>query len=408
MSVSTEDLVLWVDRMMKERNILIYKLDKCSGSTRGDGYLGEVNFIEVVVNSSDVGEEKVYNLVIKSANKSEIFRMKTPIQEAYYREMFMYTKVFPMLNEFQKEYALEDPFDQYAKCYSTCQDDKREALILKNLKSLGFEVHDRTIPQNLNHVLFVFKTYGKLHGTSLAMKTKKPALFKSMTKNMTDVLATFIIQADMIGNFVEEFKGAREILKKLGDSTLATKFEGFEDQIVEALTRMCFPDEPESVILHGDCWNNNMMFKYKDSNKTQPVSMCFIDFQLSKVASPILDLSYYLYTVADRSVLDNFDFLLQAYYRSLSDHLKHFGIIAEDIVTFDALKSQWKTYGKFGLAMAPFIIKIELCQSDEVVDFAESVEKGELKDALNIQIKNQDEFERRIKDVMEHFAEEFL
>ncbi|KAG5880044.1 hypothetical protein JTB14_018470 [Gonioctena quinquepunctata] len=371
MSTTVEDLEIWIDEMMKKMEIAKYKLDLSGSTSKGDGYLGEVNFIKVVA-SEDNGEEKVYDVVVKSANKSEEFRKQTPIQEAYHREMFMYTKVFPIFEEFQRDYALTTVFDSFTKCYSVCRTEKKEALILKNLKILGFEIHDRMVPQNLNHALFVFRNYGRLHGTSLALKIKKPGLFQSLTKNMTNVFGQFILQAGMVELLTEDFRQSVELLKGDGKTAIAEKLKCLEGDIGNALTKMTGSDRREAVILHGDCWNNNMMFKYKDGNTTQPIDMRFIDFQLS---------------------------------RSLTDFLKQFGIISDDIVTLKELKEQWKTFGKFGLAITPFIIKIELCQKDEVVDLAASAEKGDVRDALKVEIKDRGEFERRIKDVFEHFAE---
>lgn len=136
--------------------------------------------------------------------------------------------------------------------------------------------------------------------------------------------------------------------------------------------------------------------------------MRFIDFQLSRVASPILDLSYYLYTCADKSVLQNFDLLLQVYYSSLSDFLRQFNIDVENIFTFKEFKQQWKKYGKFGLAMAPFIVRAELSKTNEVVDIAEAAEKGNLSTAFDVDITDKEAYEERILQIYEHWANQCL
>lgn len=143
------------------------------------------------------------------------------------------------------------------------------------------------------------------------------------------------------------------------------------------------------------------------NNKNQPVDMCFIDFQLSRVASPIFDLSYYLYTCADRTILQNFDILLQVYHSSLTEFLEEFGICSENLLTFKELKEQWKVYGQFGLVLCPMIVKLELCDSDEAVDLTEAAKEGNLHSILNIKIKHYDLYEERIRDVFEHWAEKF-
>lgn len=84
MSTTVEDLEGWVDDMMKKREIYRFKMDIGGGTEKGDGYLGEVNFIKVVADLKN-GKEKTYNLVVKSAKKSDEFRKQTPIQEVYHR-----------------------------------------------------------------------------------------------------------------------------------------------------------------------------------------------------------------------------------------------------------------------------------------------------------------------------------
>ncbi|XP_018566828.1 uncharacterized protein LOC108907572 [Anoplophora glabripennis] len=408
MAVTLTDLESWIDNAMIQEGISNYKLDVSGNSIKGDGYLGEVTFVKVTTKLGMVKDKDIY-LVVKSAKKSDELRKQTPVKEAYEREIFMYTKVMPIFREFQKECALEAPFNKFARCFSASNENKREVLIMENLKMTGFEVHDRRQPQNLNHALLVFRSYGSLHAISLAMRIRKPALFKSLTKNMTDVMGKLLTQTNIFPVLTKGFETVIDILKDSGKNELADKCEGLKNGLEEYLTKYCDPNSPQSVILHGDCWNNNMMFKYEDGNRIQPVDMRFIDFQLSRVASPILDLSYYLYSCADKTVLDHFDFLLQAYHTSLSDSLKELGCNVDEILTYNELKQQWKKYGRYGLALTPLIIKIELCQSDEVVDFAESAEKGERLDGLfDFTLQDQGEYEKRLLEVFSHFGEKFL
>lgn len=137
--------------------------------------------------------------------------------------------------------------------------------------------------------------------------------------------------------------------------------------------------------------------------------MIFLDFQLVRVGSPVIDLSYFLYCCADRNVLENFDFILQAYHSSLSDFLNDLGCDPEDVFPFKKLKEHWREFGKYGLIQSLFLLKISLCDSSEAPDLMETAENGEdFKDSFQIKIQNQDEYNRRIKDVFEHFAEKFL
>ncbi|KAJ8926076.1 hypothetical protein NQ315_009932 [Exocentrus adspersus] len=396
--VKLTDLQAWIGTVMAEEGVTDYHLDVSGNTTDGDGYLGEVTFVKIKAPNKDI------HLVVKSAKASEEFRKKTPIKQAYDRETYMYTKVFPVLEQFRKECL-----HQFPRCYGACAEDRKEALIMEDLKMSGFEVHDRRRPQNLNHALLVFRNYGKYHAVSLGLRLREPVLFQKLTKDMSDVMAMFMTQMKILPNVTKEFETAVDVLRRSGKGALADKYRDVTTKLKQYLVDNGDADSTQSVILHGDCWNNNMMFKYEDDNKTQPTDMRFIDFQLSKVASPVFDLSYYLYTCADKPVLDQFDFLLQAYHSSLSDALEELGLDCEQVLSYDQLKQHWRKYGTYGLALAPMIVKIELFESEEAVDFAESLKKGQgFKNTVDVKLQEQEVYEARLLDVFQHFAEKFL
>lgn len=274
MTVTLADLESWIDNAMVKEGISKYKIDVSGNSIKGDGYLGEVTFIKVTT-SPGMAREKDIHLVVKSAKESDELRKQTPVKEAYEREIFMYTKVLPIFKEFQKECALEAPFNKFARCYSTSSENKKEVLIMENLKMAGFEVHDRRQPQNLNHALFVFRSYGGLHAISMALRIRRPALFKSLTKNMTDVMGKLLTQMQVLPTITKDFEAVMDILKDNGKKNLVDKYEGFKDGLEEYLTMYCNPNNPQFVILHGDCWNNNMMFKYEVSENCSSLLMIF-------------------------------------------------------------------------------------------------------------------------------------
>lgn len=256
MGATLEDLQLWVAEAMKKENCSNYELDISGGGMKGDGYLGEVVFLNVSTS------EKCYKLVVKCAKKADALRKITPLRECYEREIFMYSKVFPLMLEYQLEKNITDKFTNFAKCYSICSEEYKEAVVLENIKSRGFELHDRLKTMNLNHVHLMFKNYAKFHGMSFVLRHQKPAVFNSLIKNMTDVFGKFFIQSNLIDSMVVDFKKILKLLKDEGEDNVVEKFNGFEHLFKEVLTNSTFPENKTSVILHGDCWNNNMMFKY--------------------------------------------------------------------------------------------------------------------------------------------------
>ncbi|CAH0550373.1 unnamed protein product [Brassicogethes aeneus] len=403
--VLIQHLVLQV---MKNENYATFKIDTGGNTARGDGYLGDISFITVTACRN--GIKKPYRLVVKAANPNEAFREKTPIEDVYKREVYMYTTIFPSLYDLCNDFCVDFPDLSFAKVYTSCLEPKKESIVLQNMKTIGFDLHSRLVPMNLNHAHMVFSRYGKFHGLSMAMRHKKSALFQKLTKDMTDLFGIFLAQANMVPSIREDYKTAMKLLKERGRMDLVRKYENakiFED--IEKITcKSTDPSDPASVILHGDCWNNNFMFKYDGLNRNQPTDMIFIDFQLSRVASPVYDLAYYAYACLDKHVLSDIHYLLEVYYKSLLETLDRFGINVNDFFSFDKIISHWKQYGKYGLLMSLFIVRVELSNSTEAPDFAASAEKGNLDTFLIYEIANQAIYDERILDNLIHFAENFI
>ncbi|XP_056645386.1 uncharacterized protein LOC130450782 [Diorhabda sublineata] len=411
MGTTVDNLHFWINQMMVEKHINKYTVEISGSSSKGDGYLGEINFVRVVC-ELESGEGKIYDIVVKAAKIDDDDRTSLPVIETYQRETLMYTEVFPIIENFQNENSIENPFKNYAECYGVCSIDRKEALLLSNLKSLGYSIHDRMVPQNLDHIKLVFRNYALWHGSTIALRIRKPEVFERITKDMTDIVGDFIIQTNMLPAFKKFVKKSIDILIKRGGTDAAKKIQNIVENISTILTKMTIIDDKdatnEAVILHGDCWNNNMMFKYKGNGKLKPVDMKFLDFQCSRVASPILDLSYYLYSVADKVVLNKFDYILEEYHETLNGYLRQFGINCDDILTLNRLKNSWKKYGKFGLCMSSFLIRVELSHEDEVIDFGKETANQTMTDIDIDNIKYQEEYDRRVYDVFSHFAEKFL
>lgn len=51
---------------------------------------------------------------------------------------------------------------------------------------------------------------------------------------------------------------------------------------------------PLACVLHGDFWNNNMLYEYDEED--QPVALKMVDFQIARFAHPLSDVLYFIYS----------------------------------------------------------------------------------------------------------------
>ncbi|XP_044758046.1 uncharacterized protein LOC123316125 [Coccinella septempunctata] len=401
------DLKCFVAEIMKERAITKYEIHIEGHSGRGENYLGEVTFFSVTTSNNG----RRYDMVMKTAKRSEELRKTMAVESAYRRESLMYSKVIPEIERF-----LEDAncgvkvvkIDFVPKIFWICDEENRETLIMENLKARGFRHWNRRRPMDMNHALFILKHLGEYHATTMAMKVLKPKTFDKFARTMNGIWQEFMEKIDGNTLFVSNLRNAVRCLEEKGNKELADKFKAVEDKVGDIIYGE-IPVEDRLVITHGDCWINNILLGYEDENSSTPSKICFVDFQLSSYDTPIKDLSYFIYTACDKTLLDDFDLLLRNYHTSLSENLEALGCNVDDILPYPQLMEHWKRYANFGLILSTMVVKVELLDSDEAPDITEISETGaDFAETFNRKIKNEEGYERRMLDVLTHFGRKFL
>jgi hypothetical protein len=209
--VTKAALETWLKPVFSKKFLKKCTLEIVGTSSKGDGYLGDVNFVEVNGRTS-TNEEKFYNFAIKSSKNSLPLRKMMPIEVMSQNEIYFYNRVLPTFVEFQEEKGIEEPFNQAPKYYDSVILQNMEVLILENMKRNGYCLHDRTKPMNREHIRKVMQTYGKYHAVSFALRDQKPDVFKALGEGLRDVMKTTDAEAVLkeFRFFVDLHKIAKE------------------------------------------------------------------------------------------------------------------------------------------------------------------------------------------------------
>lgn len=175
----------------------------------------------------------------------------------------------------------------------------------------------------VEHILLVMKALGKFHAVSLALKDQNPEKLSEIVNGLDEHLfrpgntsgfATMFNQAAMtVINSISDEKDAH-----LLEAVLRLYERDQYDILIDCVNAN--ENEPFSVVTHGDMWSNNSMFK--TNNKNMPKKVCLIDWQMSRYASPALDITYYIFVSTTRELRrHNYNVYLKTYHESLSNHL---------------------------------------------------------------------------------------
>lgn len=357
-----------------------FALTLTAGSAIGDNYIGVLFRARAECRRSG----RALNIIVKLPPQNEARRNQFFAHPAFEREIYFYDTIYPVLEEFQREKGIEleagDGFYQVPRCLKTCVREYEEAIFMADLKQEGFEMFDRHKEQGLEHFRLVVKTLGKLHALSFALRDQQPERFEPF-RAMVELFTTRDDDASMEQWFQALVTRALETLDEKTEPEVYEKTRdalkvNFLDHIRE-LTKGASA-EPYAVICHGDCWNNNVMFKH-DEHDT-PVDIRLLDWQICRYASPVLDLMYFLFTASTKAFRDaHYEDLLQLYHDTLSTFLRRLGSDPEVLFPRSALDDQLVRFGRFGLLMAAMLLPIITTKSEDIPDLdgmAEKLENG--------------------------------
>ncbi|EFA06725.1 hypothetical protein TcasGA2_TC009656 [Tribolium castaneum] len=398
------EIKTWLTPALKKENVSDFSVKILGNSEKGDGYLGDIVFIEVTTTG------KQLNLVLKCSKRSKALRENSPVKNAFLNEIFVYEKLHPTFLQFQKNQNCEKPFTAYPKCYGTFIGDEMEVIILENLKKSGFELWPKKEPLSRKLVDLVVTEYGKYHAISVAMKEKLPEKFKQLADTVINVFKEFGKIESMENMFVAPIQDSYNLLKGEVDDKILEKWKNFENDVSFILNDLDEGFEGLRVILHGDCWSNNFMYLFKDGDQNRPLKVAIIDWQIARYTSPVFDLSYFLFSCLSERDLGNLDDILATYFDSFTRHLKSLGISEPKLLySKNEFLKDWTRFCKFGILMSTLLMKVVSTDKDEVMDIAEAAEKGKsITESFLNEIRDKDNFKRRMRAIIEYVVKNNL
>lgn len=174
------------------------------------------------------------------------------------------------------------------------------------------------------HARLVLQVLARFHGTSLAIKQHYAEKFEDIVSTISNDVFIGYHGTDGFRN-IYNFS-AKHVIDTITDEKdthilrrLLMLYERDPyDIAIECVDGMAA--EPYTVIGHGDCWANNILFQFDE--KKNPIQACFIDWQLARYASPVCDIVYFIFNCTTKEMRDlYYDTLLILYHETLSYQL---------------------------------------------------------------------------------------
>lgn len=326
----TSDLVEHaLHKGLRCKNVQVKNVDFSAGSSGGDNYCSDIIRAKVTF-SKGAAEKNDLSLIIKCIQPSPSTDLLVKMG-VFTTEENMFLLILPKI-----ENILQTVISP--RCYFTCVEPMK-TFFMDDLGFLGYKIADRTKKLDLEHSEAVMKHLGQFHAGSMVFAEKFPREAMSVSKppllpvNKEDINE---IHITMIGKTFETFVSLTADMPKF--ERISWKLRKFSDNFLSIVAQNYDNSSDKiKVINHGDCWINNIMFKYSDNKPVDIKFVCFclvlyastsltlifqIDFQFSYLASPGIDINYFFATSCQADVLRNHrNTLLKAYYKSFSETL---------------------------------------------------------------------------------------
>ncbi|XP_067004328.2 uncharacterized protein [Anabrus simplex] len=395
--ITNEFLQEVIEKDNPSKKVSIISKDIQLAVGKGENYLSIIFRVEAEYKQENSDYSEKCHLIIKGLPDGDYIRKFIFESGVFVRELSIYQTALPLIYRFAEEKLKTVPAIT-PKAFVTSRDN---TVVLEDLKYKGFRMANRKNMLNLQHCKVVVRNMARLHGMSAAFHKYNPGIINQYTeiflceKNRENMEKFVPVQLNCLLKSVQSWPGFE---------TYAAKLEKYIPFALDRVIKVCELQESGfHVLTHGDCWTNNYLFKY--SLEGEPIEVCFIDFQLSRIGSPATDLSYFMYSSPQNEIrTKHMDQLLREYHTELEETLTALGC-DPSIFTFQDLKNEMKRLACYGLFAASSIMPIVVADAEDTPDLAEITEddinRGETSYWEKIQ-KNP-----RFKEVLQHMLPHF-
>ncbi|XP_076274072.1 uncharacterized protein LOC143204997 [Rhynchophorus ferrugineus] len=392
MSTLREDIRNILTSIAQVRGIKNSSFEYDTAFDTGDGLISEF----FIASIKDLDKNSVLNVGIKKAPDTVLF------SSIFDNEYTFYQKAFPALDAFQREIGVSKPFANIPKCYLASVEPHKQFIAMEDLKIQGYQIHEKSSSLDRKHLESIFKTYGKFHALNFAFKSLREEQARTIAG---EAHAGFVQLRDMLLPLIRSCLGACVDIfsqEQVGpeNEDILERCRRVYDNLPEYYDRINNYNGRYSCITHGDCWSNNLFFKYSENGELEDLKL--IDFQFWKEDTPVHDLSYFFYSGASEDDFDRLDEYLELYHDSFVQYAKQLGCDGHRLLPLDTLKEDWKTYGLFGIFFGIKLWRIKLTTKEDIQDIMHSRDNLDEWNKVLVKVHETERFKKIVRAIIRH------
>lgn len=250
--------------ILNEKGYTNYRVKVEPVGQKGDNYVANVKRFSV--QQDGVNNGKPFKMVGKFAPDIQPIREAMNTAIMFRNEIIAYENLLPKFDQLQDEANIpkEDRL-VYPACYGTIEDDPEETIFLEDIKESGYVMLNRFVSMTDGQIKLALNELAKFHSLSYVLNIKEPKTFNNFKKTIFNM---WILNTN--NKMMDDFLGMLE-----QDIEMLITNEEYKKRMIEPFRNMMKItidlheedlNSKYSIIVQGDCWTNNMMFKLEVSN----------------------------------------------------------------------------------------------------------------------------------------------
>ena len=211
------------------------------------------------------GEHGTTTMIAKIAPSIEFVR-QMGIVLMFTNENLIYTEILPKMMQLQKQADVpEENQVKFPKCYGTNMEAPNEVILIEDLKASNYVMLDRFISLTDEQIHSVLRNLAIYHSLSYVLKNKEPETYDYYKDKLGDMLGALSQAGPEHLAFFHQIQAMA--LSMLDDPEHLSIVKNKITDLIENAGKMTKFEHGSryAVIQHGDCWTNNIMFKFEVS-----------------------------------------------------------------------------------------------------------------------------------------------
>lgn len=227
-------------------------------------------YLQIFVKLKNKSTHEDLDLAIKQLLSTSCSSSEKLNKYICYNENQFYANIWTNIKNFQKRFNQIKASEIIPRYYSS--NSANGTIILENLAPLGFKALDKRTAFEDKHIKALMMSYGQFHGFSAAYREYNHEKYRSFTVGLENGLFS-LFDTNFFQGFIFEFMKQTASMAK--NKQVKDKMEKYNKNVIELLKDAIKYCGKNPVIVHGDCWSGNMMFKY-DVSMIYELNLCLL------------------------------------------------------------------------------------------------------------------------------------